>query len=56
MSAPPDSLQSVLDQRVRSSKPRREAFTPQLTATGGGHDHQRLHRHRQGLGSARRGL
>jgi hypothetical protein len=52
----PESLQNVFDRAFAGISQVREAFTPQLTATGGGHDHQRRHRHRQGLGSPRRGL
>jgi F-type H+-transporting ATPase subunit alpha len=56
MSEPPESLQSVFDHAFAGISRGREAFTPQLTLREVGTITSVCHRHRQGVGSSRRGL
>jgi F-type H+-transporting ATPase subunit b len=59
MSAPPrfiEPMRACLRPALCRHKPGAGSIHAATDAAGGGHDHQRLHRHRQGLGSARRGL
>ncbi len=51
-----ESLQGVFDSAFAGISQVREAFTPHLTPSRGGLDHQCWHRHRHGVGSSRRGL
>ncbi len=56
MSAPPESLQSVFDSAFAGMSQGARSLHAATDAARGGHDHQRLHRHRQGLRPSRRGL